>query len=413
MIKIKLATLNRMDNLKITFAAIVFGFAAVACQQPKNKQANFVTENIQFAAAQQKLQVETIEQSGKILNPRTVNNGKIRYINREDWTSGFFPGSMWLTYELTGDDYWLPYAKKYTEALDSVKYLTWHHDVGFMIECSFGNGLKLGEEAYKDVIVEAARSLSTRFRPTAGIIQSWNVDKGWQSERGWECPVIIDNMMNLELLFNATRLSGDSTYYKIAISHADQTLKYHYRPDYSCYHVIDYSLADGSVRNRHTAQGYAHESSWARGQAWGIYGFTVCYRETGDPKYLQQAQKAFEFVVNHQNFPADFVPYWDFDAPNIPDEPRDASAAAIIASALYELSTYERSEYYKGWADKIMASLASPAYRANLGENGNFILMHSVGSIPHNAEIDVPLNYADYYFLEALTRRKKMENGEL
>ena len=413
MIKIKLATLNRMDNLKITFAAIVFSFAAVACQQPKDKQADFVTENIEFAAAQQKLQVETIEQSGKILNPRTVNNGKIRYINREDWTSGFFSGSMWLTYELTGDDYWLPYAKKYTEALDSVKYLTWHHDVGFMIECSFGNGLKLGEEAYKDVIIEAAKSLSTRFRPTAGIIQSWNVDKGWQSERGWECPVIIDNMMNLELLFNATRLSGDSTYYNIAVSHADQTLKHHYRPDYSCYHVIDYSLADGSVRNRHTAQGYAHESSWARGQAWGIYGFTVCYRETGDPKYLLQAQKAFEFVVNHPNFPADFVPYWDFDAPNIPDEPRDASAAAIIASALYELSTYERPEYYKDWADKIMASLASPAYRANLGENGNFILMHSVGSIPHNAEIDVPLNYADYYFLEALTRRKKMEKGSL
>jgi uncharacterized protein YyaL (SSP411 family) len=275
-----------------------------------------------------------------------------------------------------------------------------------MIQCSFGNGFRLGEESYKEVIIQAAKSLSTRFRPVAGVFQSWNVDKGWQSERGWECPVIIDNMMNLELLFNATRLSGDSSFYKLAVSHADQTIKSHYRPDYSSYHVVDYSLTDGTVRNRHTAQGYAHESAWARGQAWGIYGFTVCYRETQDPKYLQQAQKAFEFVVHHKNFPADFVPYWDFDAPKIPDEPRDASAAAIMASALYELSGYGNGEYYRGWADKIMKSLGSPAYRAKLGENGNFLLMHSVGSIPHGAEIDVPLNYADYYFLEALLRSK-------
>lgn len=377
--------------------------------QPKSTP-NFVDENTQFAVAQQKLQVEAIEKSGKVLNPRTVVNGKVKYIRMEDWTSGFYPGTMWYMYELTGDSTWKTYARKYTEAIDSVKYLTWHHDVGFMIECSFGNGFRLGEEAYKEVILEAAKSLSTRFRPIAGIFQSWNVDKGWQSERGWECPVIIDNMMNLELLFNATRLSGDSTFYKMAVSHADQTIKDHYRPDYSCYHVVDYSLADGSVRNRHTAQGYAHESSWARGQSWGIYGFTVAYRETRDPKYLQQAQKAFNFVINHPNFPADFVPYWDFDAPNIPEEPRDASAAAIMASALYELSTYENGEFYKAWADKIMASLGSPAYRANLGENGNFLLMHSVGSIPHGAEIDVPLNYADYYFLEALLRSKKLES---
>jgi uncharacterized protein YyaL (SSP411 family) len=213
--------------------------------------------------------------------------------------------------------------------------------------------------------------------------------------------------MNLELLFNATRLSGDSSFYRLAVSHADQTIKNHYRPDFSCYHVVDYSLQDGSVRNRHTAQGYAHESSWARGQAWGIYGFTVCYRETKDPKYLRQAQKAFEFVVHHRNFPADCVPYWDFDAPKIPDEPRDASAAAILASALYELATFENGPYYREWADKILHSLSGPSYRAKSGENGNFLLMHSVGSIPHGAEIDVPLNYADYYFLEAMVRKKR------
>lgn len=389
---------------------IVLVLIVSSCSTPSNKPLDFIRENIQFATSQEKLQVEAIEQSGKILNPRTVKNGKIRYVPMDDWTSGFYPGTMWYMHELTGDSTWRSFAKKYTEAIDSVKYLTSHHDVGFMIQTSFGNGLRLGEDKYKEVIIKAATSLLARYRPGAGVIQSWDADKGWQAKRGWECPVIIDNMMNLELLFNATRLSGDSSFYKIAVSHADQTIKNHYRPDYSCYHVVDYSLKDGAVRSKETAQGYADESAWARGQAWGIYGFTVCYRETHDPKYLKQAQNAFNFVINNPNFPADFVPYWDFDAPKIPDEPRDASAAAIMASALYELSTYENGEFYKGWADKIMASLASPAYRAKLGENGNFLLMHSVGSIPHNAEVDVPLNYADYYFLEALDRKMKLEH---
>lgn len=382
--------------------------SVISCSTPTNKTDRFIEENVQFAISQEKLQVEAIEQSGKILNPRTVADGKVKYIPMDDWTSGFYPGTMWYMYELTGDSVWKSFAKKYTEAIDSVKYLSWHHDVGFMVQSSFGNGLRQGEAQYKAVILEAARSLSTRFRPVAGITQSWNIDKGWQSTRGWECPVIIDNMMNLELLFNATRLSGDSSFYKIAVSHADQTMKNHYRTDYSCYHVVDYSLKDGTVRSKQTAQGFAHESSWARGQAWGIYGFTVCYRETHDPKYLQQAQKAFGFVISHKNFPADFIPYWDFDAPKIPDEPRDVSAAAIMASALYELSDYGNGEFYKDWADKIMNSLVNPAYRAKLGENGNFILMHSVGSIPHGAEIDVPLNYADYYFLEALKRKSNL-----
>lgn len=399
-----------MNRQTIKFLLFAMVFAAISCSNYESVKPGFVEDNIKFASAQEKLQVEQIERSGKILNPRTVKDGKVTYIVPDDWTSGFYPGTMWYMYELTGDSAWRTYARKYTEAIDTVKYMTWHHDVGFMTQCSFGNGLRLGESAYKDVIIQAAKSLTTRFRPVAGIIQSWNVDKGWQSERGWECPVIIDNMMNLELLFNATRLTGDSSYYKIAVSHADKTMLNHYRPDYSCYHVVDYSLADGSIRNKHTAQGFAHESAWARGQAWGIYGFTMCYRETRDPKYLRHAQKAFGFVVNHKNFPNDFVPYWDFDAPKIPNEPRDASSAAILASALYELSTYEKGEYYRGWADKIMQSLACPAFRAKLGENGNFILMHSVGSIPHGNEINVPLNYADYYFLEALKRKRDLEN---
>ena len=374
----------------------------------KNVEKVRMEERIRFAVEQEVLQAGAILKSGKVLNPRTMESGKVKYIPKDDWTSGFYPGSLWYLYELTRDESWRILAKRQTEAIDSVKYLTWHHDVGFMIQCSFGNGLRLGEKEYKEVIIRAAKSLSTRFRQAAGIFQSWNTDKGWQSQRGWECPVIIDNMMNLELLFNATRLSGDSSFYRLAVSHADHTLKNHYRPDYSCYHVVDYSLKDGSVRSRQTAQGYTNESAWARGQAWGIYGFTVCYRETHDLKYLRQAQRAFDFVAHHKNFPKDGVPFWDFDAPKIPNEPRDASAAAILASALYELSGFENNAYYKGWADKIMVSLSGPAYRAKSGENGNFILMHSVGSIPHGAEIDVPLNYADYYYLEALIRSRRI-----
>lgn len=403
-----------MKNLRISIFIVSYGIFLLilfSCSIKDHSKTSFINENIEFAKKQEQLQVNLIENSGKVLNPRTFEKGKIKYIGREDWTSGFFPGTMWYMFELTGDLTWRTYARKYTEALDSVKYITWNHDVGFMIQCSYGNGFRLGgNDQYRDVIIQAAKSLSTRFRPAAGIIQSWNVDKGWQAVRGWECPVIIDNMMNLELLFNAAKLTGDSSFYKIAVSHADKTMQNHYRPDYSCYHVVDYDPRNGSVRHRQTAQGYANESSWARGQAWGIYGFTVCYRETGDKKYLKQAQKAFDFVIHHKNFPSDFIPYWDFDALKIPNEPRDVSAAAIIASALYEMSGYENGKFYKDWADKIMNSLATSAYRAEPGENGNFILKHSVGSIPHGQEIDVPLNYADYYFLEALVRKRKLES---
>ena len=375
----------------------------------KNQQTDLIADNVAFAEKQIGHQVKLIEESGKILNPRTIKNDKIQYVPIDDWTSGFFPGSMWYMYELTGNEKWKNLGTKYTEDLDSVKFLTWHHDVGFMINTSYGNAYKATKnEAYKDVMVQAAKSLATRFRPTPGVIQSWDEDRGWQGTRGWMCPVIIDNMMNLELFFEVTRFTGDSSFYKMAVSHADVTLENHFRDDYSCYHVIDYDKIKGGVRHKHTAQGYAHESAWARGQAWAIYGFAVCYRETKDPRYLELTDKIYNYLFTHKNMPEDLVPYWDFDAPNIPNEPRDASAAAIIASALYELSTFGKPEY-KETADKIVASLSSPAYRALLGTNGNFLLMHSVGSIPHGHEIDVPLNYADYYFLEALLRKKELE----
>ena len=303
------------------------------CTSKNTTVGDIVADNITNAVSQYSLMTDQIEKSGHILNPRTLDkNGEVVYVPYDDWTSGFFPGSLWYMYQLTGDDKWEKLAEKYTEALDSVQYLTWHHDVGFMAGCSYLNGMRFADKDYRSVIMQSAQSLSTRFRPNAGVIQSWDADKGWQAERGWKCPVIIDNMMNLELLFEATRLSGDSTYYNIAVSHADRTLKNHFRADYSSYHVVDYDPETGMVRGKQTAQGYADESAWARGQAWAIYGYTVCYRYTRKPEYWEQASNIYDFIFTNKNMPSDLIPFWDYDALNIPNEPRDVSAAAITAS---------------------------------------------------------------------------------
>lgn len=375
-------------------------------------QTDIISENVDNAKIQLKYLLEASEAGDTVRIPSTYQNGEIVYVPVDDWVSGFFAGTLWYMYELTGDEYWADHARKHTEILDTIQYLKWHHDIGFMIYDSYGNGLRLkNPDGYKDVIVNAAKSLSTRFRPAAGIIQSWDADKGWQANNGWKCPVIIDNMMNLELLMKATEFTGDSTYYNIAVSHADQTMKNHYRPDYSTYHVVDYDPETGEVRGRYTAQGYSDESAWARGQAWSLYGYTVMYRYTGDKKYLEQAEKVADFILNHPNMPEDLIPYWDFDCPDIPDTYRDVSAGAIMASALYELFGFTGNDMYKEKADKMIESLSSPAYRAAQGTNGGFILMHSVGSIPHGSSIDVPLNYADYYFLEALIRKGNLEKG--
>ena len=395
-------------NLKTALAAGIAAMAAISC----NTDTDIITENIGNAKVQIGALMEASEAGDTVRIPSSFQDGEIVYVPTDDWVSGFFAGTLWYMYELTGDEMWAEHARKHTEILDSIQYLTWHHDVGFMIYDSYGNGLRLKNiPEYKDVCVTTAKSLSTRFRPGAGIIQSWNVDRGWQSERGWTCPVIIDNMMNLELLFKATEFSGDSTYAKIAISHADKTMENHFRPDYSCYHVVDYDPETGEVLHRCTAQGYADESAWARGQSWALYGYTVAYRFTGDEKYLKQAENVAGFIFNDPNMPEDLVPYWDFDAPDIPDAYRDVSSAAVNASALYELGYLTGNSSYKEKADRIIESLSTPAYRAAQGTNGGFILMHSVGSIPHGSSIDVPLNYADYYFLEALIRKRNIENG--
>ena len=397
-----------MKIRKLLLSLGVFLMTPAFCHAENNDISNVINNDINFSTRQYSLMLQQIGREGKVRIPKTIDKlGRMVYIPIDDWCSGFFPGSLCYLYQLTNDKSWLLQSKRFTEALDSIQYLTWHHDVGFMIGSSYLNIYRLNpNKAYKKTIIQTAKSLCTRFRKKAGVIQSWNVDRGWQSKRGWTCPVIIDNMMNLELLFEATRLSGDSTYWKVAVSHANKTLENQFRKDGSCYHVVDYDPNNGAILHRQTAQGYADNSAWARGQAWAVYGYTVCYRYTHDRKYLDQAVKTLNFVMQNPNLPEDLIPYWDFDAPNIPNEPRDVSSAACIASALYEMNNYLPDNGYTSLADRIIRSLSSPEYRAPLGKNGCFLLMHSVGSIPHNNEIDVPLNYADYYFLEALTRRK-------
>ncbi|MCT4588276.1 MAG: glycoside hydrolase family 88 protein [Carboxylicivirga sp.] len=382
------------------------------CFNTIDSEKDFVTKQFSKVESQYDLLLDDAIKYDK--NPRTIDeNGHTHWATRDnggfDWTLGFFPGSCWYLYEQTKSVKWKEAAEYFQNMHKDFKSKNISHDLGFIFACSYGNGYRLTKnEEYKQVMIEAGNSLLQRFNPTVGCIQSWNITGGWQARRGWRFPVIIDNMMNLELLFELSVLTGDSKYKDAAIAHANVTLDNHFRLDNSSYHVVDYNPETGKVRHKHTAQGYAHESSWARGQAWGLYGYTVCYRYTNDERYLKIACSIADYILNNKSIPSDLIPYWDYHAPKIPNEPRDASAAAITASALLELDLFTNGRY-KDSAKTILKSLASDAYTAKIGENNHFVLMHSVGSIPHNNEIDVPLNYADYYYLEALVRLSKSE----
>jgi unsaturated chondroitin disaccharide hydrolase len=359
-----------------------------------------------FADAEKQTQVmlasiaEVRGSNTDLVSPRTLENGNLKLVPAKDWTSGFFAGELWMLYAFTHKPEWKAKASAFTAREEKEKFNGGTHDMGFKIYCSYGTGYQLTKDAaYKDVIIQSAKTLSTRFNPKVGCIRSWDHHK-----EQWGYPVIIDNMMNLELLFAATRLTGDSSFYKIAVSHANTTMKNHFRPDYSSYHVVDYDTVTGKVVKRNTHQGYADESAWARGQGWALYGYTMCYRETKNVAYLRQAENVAKFILNHPNLPADKIPYWDFNAPGIPNEPRDASAAGVIASGLIELAKYSKNKKeYLTVANTILQNLTKN-YRSPIGENKGFILLHSTGSKPANSEVDVPLNYGDYYYLEALLR---------
>lgn len=383
----------------------IFIFLLLSFTLSSQAQKVNIKKQLKFAAAQTRYmleQIQTTTHSLEQVSPRTYENGKLKMVASRDWTSGFFPGELWLLYQATGDPQWKTEARKFTQQVEQEKMNTGTHDLGFMIYCSFGNAYKIThDDADKAVIVRAARSLATRFNPRTGVIRSWDHNKD-----KWTNPVIIDNMMNLELLFEATHLTGDSSFYKIAVSHANTTLKNHFRPDYSSYHVVDYDPEIGKVIKKTTAQGYSNESAWARGQAWGLYGYAMCYRYTHDPRYLEQAEHIAGFILNHPNLPKDKIPYWDFNDPAIPNAPRDASAAAITASALFELASESHNPFYKQTANEILYNL-SHYYRSHLATHSGFLLLHSTGHKPAHSEIDVPIIYADYYYLETLLRARE------
>jgi chondroitin AC lyase len=392
------------------------------------KDSLFISEN--FKNAQKHLnKMLDVADVKKLQYPRTINkNGVLVTTDMYDWTPGFFPGLLWNTYEFNQDDKLQAEAIKWTQSLEPLKNFEEHHDLGFMMYCSYGNAYRFTKnKLYKDILVQSARSLSTRYNATTGSIKSWNTFNSWHGNKKYSFPVIIDNMMNLELLFFASAVTGDTSFKHIALTHALNTMKNQIRSDYSSYHVVCYDTLTGKVEGTETAQGLADNSTWARGQAWGIYGFTMVYRESKDKRFLKTAQGMADYFINHPNLPADKVPYWDFNllekgyipginsnANNVKDLFRDASAASITASALFELSLYSgvKGKKYYDFAIQILHSLASANYMATPSTNANFILKHSVGSIPHNGEIDVPLIYADYYFLEALNRYNQMSQGK-
>jgi hypothetical protein len=391
-----------MRKTRLVFFYFLIGISAIA-QDHKKVMKQLIDDNMAFAAKQYKILAQNTPPT---VMPRSYDAAKKQLVTSDTkwWCSGFYPGTLWLIYENTKDKEIKLEAEKRLNILEKEKTYTGNHDLGFMMFCSFGTAYGITKKPeYKNVIMTSASSLITRFRPSIASIQSWD------SSKNFKCPVIIDNMMNLELLEWASKNGGDRKFHNIAVTHANTTLKNHYRPDHSSYHVLDYDLNTGTVSRRVTHQGFSDESAWSRGQVWGLYGFVVMYRFTKDEKYLKQANDIAGFVLNHPNLPADKIPYWDFNSTDIPNAKRDASAGSILASGLLELARYSKGkqkEEYISVAEKILQSLSSPAYRAAAGENGGFILQHSVGSLPHNSEVDAPLTYADYYFVEALTRYK-------
>lgn len=342
------------------------------------------------------------------LLPRSIQRGMVP---KTDWTAGFFPGTLWYLYTYNNKEKWKERAQAATALMEGEQNNAFDHDIGFKMYSCYGNGYLLtGDKAYRHILFRSAKTLSSRYSYKTGLIMSWEPDES----RDWLFPVIIDNMINLELLMEAYKMSGDTTLRQIAISHADKTMKYHYRKDMSCPHVVDYEPETGAMRKYDWNNGSddtAH-STWSRGQSWGLYGYTMMYRETGDKKYLRHAERIADFLLSHPNMPEDMIPYWDYSDPKR-STMRDASAAAVMASALMELSTYSpQGKKYFAAGEKQLKSLASPTYLAKPGTHKNFILMHATGNFLRSSEVDGGLSYADYYFIEGMLRYLRILNGQ-
>ncbi|WP_163397397.1 glycoside hydrolase family 88 protein [Flavobacterium fluviatile] len=336
----------------------------------------------------------------------TPTTGVIKKVPSKDWTSGFFAGNLWQLYALTGKDAYKEKAIAWTAFIEKEKHNGKTHDMGFKVYCSFGTGAKLDpskKAAYQKIIVESANTLITRYNKKVKAIRSWDFNKDI-----WEFPVIIDNMLNLELLCEASIITGDTKYKDIAVNHANTTLKNHFRPDNSTFHVVVYDTITGKAKAKVTHQGFNDASSWARGQSWAVYGYTMMYRYTKNPAYLKQAEATANYFITNKNMPQDGIPYWDFIDPKIPNAPKDVSAATCMASGLVELYTYTKNKTYLAYAEKVVKTLNSKNYILDATVKGPFILDHSTGNWPKNDEIDEPIVYGDYYFLETLLRLKSI-----
>lgn len=380
----------------------------LACQKQESMQ-ELTARVFERAAAQMVLMDKNLDSAavsnpGVAIYPRSINKeGALWTSNYKWWCSGFYPGSMWYVYEYTGDEKIKELALKYQAGLEPLRFRKDDHDIGFQLMCSYGNCLRLTEDqTCVPVLIDGANSLASRFDPEVGCTRSWSFGK-------WSFPVIVDNMMNMELLLKAAELGGSDSLKNVALAHARTTMKNHFRDDKSCFHLVDYNPETGEVAGKQTVQGLADDSAWARGQAWGLYGFTMVYRFCKEQDILDHAIAIAEYLL--PRLPEDGVPFWDYDSAEIPNDVRDASAAAIMASGLIELSQYvdaEKAERYLATAEKMLRTLASEEYLCAEGEDYGFLLKHSTGNKNTDSEVDVPLTYADYYFLEALIRWSRL-----
>ncbi len=405
------------STLFLTLAATAAAGVVVACTKAQAEEAPMIDVDRVFSDCHKKVEhtLESLQDStGAIdymLSPRNIAPGNVTWHQRpvccEEWCSGFWPGVLWMDYEANGDKDVERQARAFTASIKTiVDAPVFDHDLGFLVLSSYGKGYECTRDPeYKQVMLNAADSLATLFNPQVGTILSWprNVEMFGGHN------TIMDNMINLELLFWAARNGGDHKLYDIAVCHADTTMAYHFRPDGTCYHVAVYDPESGAFMHGCTHQGYSDSSTWARGQAWAIYGYTMVYRETKDPKYLDFARKVTDVYLTM--LPDDKIPYWDFNDPTIPQCSNDASAACVVASALLELKDYvepEDSARYEAEAKAMLMSLLSSDYWS--ADTDSFLL-HSTGHRPAGSEIDYSIIYADYYFYEAMLRLKNGIKG--
>lgn len=403
-----------MNHKTLKLSLALFAICAqLLAAVPDKSMTKVIDRGLMRAKSQAMLMYGQTRDKGDVCFPTSYTaDGEVKFAKSSDWTSGFFPGELWYLYEYYGDASVRAAAEDMTLRISGEQYNTRSHDVGFMVNCSFGNAYRLtGNQDYREVLINAANSLATRFNANIGCTRSWN-----RTTDGWQYIVIIDNMMNLELLTVGSGLTTDPHCYEVAVAHANTTLRNHFRENGSSYHAVDYDTLSFRPAQKRTFQGLSDDSSWSRGQSWGLYGFTMMYRQTGRTEYLAHACKIASYLMHHPNMPKDKVPYWDYDAPAGKATPRDASAAAIMASALIELSGYvadeDESSAMLRYAEDILRSLTSGRYLAAKGGNGCFALLHSTAYKAKNRDVDAPLPYADYYYVEALVRYSNLLKGK-